>query len=123
MSHVGIKIKNVAVLRGLFEKNYDPVLVDIIVYVAETYGLVMTESFREKLHANDLHGEIPVRAVDIREWAYPKHLAQEIEDDVNSKWIYDPNRPHKSCAWIHENRKTKGFHFHIQTHPNTRRVM
>lgn len=122
MSHIGIKIKNVGVLRGIYEHRYDPTLIDITCYIAEKYGLVITESFRVKLHANDLHGTDPVRAEDIREWAYPKHLAEKIEDDVNSKWIYDPTRPHKNCAWIHENRKTKGFHFHLQTHPNTRRV-
>jgi len=122
MGHIGIKIKDVSVLRGIYEKRYDPTLIDIVCYIAEKHGLVITESFRVKLHANDLHGTDRVRADDIREWAYPKHLAQEIEDDVNSKWIYDPSRPHKKCAWIHENRKTKGSHFHLQTHPNTRRV-
>ena len=122
MSHIGIKIKDVSVLRGLFEKNYDQTLIDIICYVAEEYGIVMTESFREKLHDNDLHGTDPVRAIDLREWCYALHLAKEIEDDINRQWIYDPNRPHMKCAWIHENRKTKGFHFHIQTHPNTRRA-
>lgn len=122
MSHIGIKIKDVGVLRGIYENRYDPTLIDIVCYIAENYGLVITESFRVKLHPGDLHGTDPVRADDLREWAYPKHLAQEIEADINKRWIYDPSRPHMKCAWIHKNRKTKGVHFHIQTHPNTQRV-
>ena len=123
VDNIGIKIKDVDVLRGLYEKNYDPVLIDIICYVAETYGLVITESYREKLHPHDLHGTEPlVRADDLRTWAYPEHFAKEIEGDINERWIYDPSRPHMKCAWIHKNRKTKGVHFHIQTHPKTRRV-
>ena len=117
-----IEIKDVSILRGLFEKQYDPILIDIICYVAETYGVVITESFREKLHSNDLHGTDPVRATDLREWRYAPHLAKEIEADINQRWIYDPARPKKNCAWIHKNRKTKGTHFHIQTHPNTRKA-
>lgn len=118
-----IVIKDVNVLRGLFEKEYDPILIDIACYVSDKYGIVITESFREKLHPGDLHGTEPeVRAFDLREWVYTKTFAKEIEDDINAKWIYDPERPHMKCAWIHENRKTRGVHFHIQTHPNTRRA-
>lgn len=119
---IGIEIKDILVLRGMLEKRHDPILIDIICYVAEKYGLVITESFREKLHPNDLHGTDPVRATDIREWCYVGSIAKEIETDINKRWLYDPGRPHKNCAWIHENRKTKGVHFHIQVHPSTRRA-
>ena len=118
-----ITIKDINVLRGLFEKEYDPILIDIACYISDKYGIVITESFREKLHPGDLHGTEPkVRAFDLREWIYSPILAQEIEDDINERWIYDPKRLHMKCAWIHKNRKTKGVHFHIQTHPNTRRA-
>jgi len=123
VDNIGIKVKNVAVLRGMFEHEFEPVLIDIACYVAEKHGVMITESFRVKLHPNDLHGTEPkVRALDLRQWAYPGHLAEDIEADINRRWIYDPSRPHMKCAWIHENRKTKGIHFHIQTHPKTRRV-
>ncbi len=120
--NIGIKIKNISVLRGMFEENYDPILIDIVCYVADKYGIVLTESFREKLHANDLHGTDPVRALDLREWCYHLGVAKEIEADINSKWQYDLSRPEKKCAWIHKNRKTNGIHFHIQVHPNTVRI-
>ena len=114
-----ITIKDQSVLRGLMERRYAPVLIDIICYVAETYGFVLTESYRDKLHPNDLHGTLPVRAIDLREWCYPAGQAQAIADDINKRWIYDSQRPEKVCARVHANRKTKGRHFHIQIHGST----
>ena len=62
-----IVLKNASVLRGLMERNYSPLLIDIDCYIAETYGFLMTESYREKIHRDDLHGTRPVRATDKRE--------------------------------------------------------
>ncbi|MCP3944521.1 MAG: hypothetical protein GY710_24005 [Desulfobacteraceae bacterium] len=116
-----IKIKDSNVLEGLMLNRFDPMLTTIIIWVAVTFGLVMTESFRNKTHANDLHGEKPGRAIDLRTWCYPEDLAYKIRDKINQKWIYDPNRPEKQVAIIHD--VGKGLHFHIQTHPSTvRRV-
>ena len=114
-----ICIKDKEVLRGLMERRYSPILIDIICYVAHKYGFVMTESYREKKHRNDLHGTIPVRANDLREWCYPAGFAKTIKDDINAKWQYDPRRPKtKFCAKIHD--VGNGIHFHIQVHPRTR---
>ena len=120
-----IAIKDKDILRGLMERRYAPILIDIICFVAEKYGFVMTESYRDKLHKNDLHGTIPVRAIDLREWYYKPGKAAAIEAKINSMWEYDPRRPDMTCAYIHKNRKagpdgTFGLHFHIQVHPNTR---
>jgi len=114
-----IEIKDIEVLRGLMERRFSPLLIDIIIFIARKYGIVMTESFREKRHMNDLHGTQPVRAVDLRTWCYPDSLMYRIFHRINQLWIYDPNRPDKDVAVVHD--AGSGTHAHIQVHPNTRR--
>lgn len=112
-----IQIKNPDVLRGLMTQNYHPILIDIIVWVAQEYGFVMTESHRAQRNANDLHGTDPVRANDLRSWCYAPGEAIEIAREINKKWQYDPRRRHKKTAIIHDS--GLGIHFHIQVHPRT----
>jgi len=112
-----IIIKDTHVLRGLLQNCFHPVLQEIIIAVADRFGLVMTESYRAQKHLHDLHGTAPVRAIDIRSWcyAYPEAVAKWI----NEVWSYDPDRPDMKCAILHD--AGSGVHFHIQVHPMTRR--
>jgi len=119
MNPVEIIIKDPDILIGLMERNYSPLLIRIIADVAKEHGLVMTESYREKRHRNDLHGTQPVRAIDLRTWCYPDGLAYRIMDEINNRWEYDPIRPEKQVAIIHD--VGQGMHFHIQVHPHTKR--
>lgn len=66
---------------------------------------------------NDLHGTQPVRAIDLRTWCYPDKLMYEIFHKVNQIWIYDPKRPDKDVAVVHD--AGSGLHAHVQVHPNT----
>jgi hypothetical protein len=112
-----IEIKDTDVLDGLMKKRFNNKLIKIIKWVAVIYGVIITESYRKKRHANDLHGEDPVRAIDIRSWCYSKTLAEKICSEINKRWIYDPSRPDMVVAKIHN--VGNGIHFHIQVHPNT----
>ena len=51
----------------------------------------------------------------------PKNMGRktlmEIEDLINTNWIYDSNRPEKQCALLHG--EGSNLHLHIQVHPNT----
>ena len=114
-----IHVKDTEVLRGLMERRFSPLLIDIIIYISKMYGVFITESYREKKHMDDLHGTQPVRAVDLRYWCYPGQLPTEITDRINSIWIYDPGRPKMNVALLHD--AGNGMHFHIQVGPNTRR--
>lgn len=111
-----IIIKDTEVLTGLMERRFSPLLIKIITHIANKWGLLMTESYREKRHMNDLHGCQPVRAIDLRSrcYEYPK----EIEKEINRIWIYDPKRPHMQVAVIHKV-GNGGIHFHIQVHERT----
>lgn len=115
-------VKNSSILRGLMEHRFHPMLVEINQYIIDTYGEVITESWREPLHPGDVHATDPVRALDLRSWCYENmSVAQKIMDDVNKRWEYDPKRPGLYLvARIHKT-KNGGLHFHIQTHDNTRR--
>ena len=113
-----IEIKDINVLRGLMEHTFHHVLIDVQCYIAEKYGILITESYRPKRHKNDVHGTNPVRANDNRLWCYaPENLAYEIQQDVNNKWCYDPERPRKQVVIIHDT--GNGIHFHVQVHPGT----
>ncbi len=115
-----IVIKDIGVLRGLMERNYSPLLIDIICAVSDEFGLVITESWREQSHPNDLHGTLPGRGIDLRSFDYKSdQQAYEIEHWINKRWSYDSRRPDMKVADIHDS--GQGLHFHIQVHFYTAR--
>jgi len=61
------------------------------------------------------HGQLPLRAVDLRCWDVK--FGKPIEAFINDTWVYDPGRPHLRCCIIHDT--GQGLHFHLQVHPNT----
>lgn len=114
-----IKLKNATILRALMGKTYNPILIDIECWLAEKYGVTITEAWREQRHKADVHGTDPGRGIDNRVWEYkPETLMYEIQSEINQKWEYDPGRPKMMCCYIHNS--GQGLHMHIQTHPNTR---
>ncbi len=115
-----IVIKNTDVLTGLMERRFDPILIQIISWVAKNYGFRMSESYREKQHMNDLHGTQPVRAIDLSYWVYEPEAANRISNEINRAWVYDPSRPKMLVSLVHK--VGNGVvHFHIQVSSKTRR--
>ena len=112
-----IRIKNPAVLDAVLEKWCDPKLSGVLLYVGAAHGMVITESYRPKTHANDVHGTDPYRGTDIRSRCYPD--PQAVADDINRRYVYDPERPAKKVAVLHDS--GQGEHIHLQTHPRTAR--
>ncbi len=110
-----IQVKNTTVLAGMLLHKFDPKLVEVVSWIVDEFGLLFTESWRLAKHPGDLHSTTPVRAIDIRSWVYddPEAVAAEI----NARWQYDPERPGKLCALLHDS--GNGMHFHIQVHPRT----
>ncbi len=64
-----------------------------------------------------VHGQLPLRGTDLRCRKHDEGLGTKILAYVNDKWIYDPRRPEKMCAMIHNVGLHR--HIHLQTHPNT----
>ena len=109
-----IKAKDVTVLESILRKEYDPLLILIIVeIIAEFEDIVFTCGYRSG--DRGVHGTDPCRGIDIREWIYDH--PEDVVDFVNRRWQYDPHRPSMVCAMLHDT--GKGMHLHIQTHPNT----
>ena len=122
-----IQVKDVEVLHAIIRGEWHPMLIEIVLWQAENYGVCITEGWREALRPGDIHCTDPLQGYDARYWFYSPKVAREIEAAINSHWVYDPARPEKNCAWIHESfnedGSSRGVHFHIQVHSNTRRIL
>lgn len=106
-----IIIKDEEVLREVL-KRYHPALVDMVCFVHSTEKyIILTSAFRKD--DPGVHGFW--RGIDLRSWVY--NHPKKIVDEVNKRWIYDPQRPEKVCAKLHDT--GKGIHLHLQAHPNT----
>ena len=107
--------KNEQVYLAHTTMRHDKKLSRIEFWVINNFGMLVTCAFRQKQHANDLHGVTPVRAKDIRSWCYddPRAVAKAIND----RWEYDPLRPDKVVALYHNS--GQGEHIHLQVHPRT----
>lgn len=111
---MAIKIKNHGVLRNILRAVYDDDLILLIVWVVARYSnVVFTSGYREE--DKGVHGTSPCRGIDIRSRVYEE--PQKVADDINTHFIYDPERPEKKCAKYHDT--GKGLHIHLQVHPNT----
>ena len=133
-----IQVKNHGVLASLLAKRFDAKLTALIKWVAWVSGIYITEGYRPKKHKHDLHGTVPVRAIDGRAsiYTHPGIIA----DRINAKWIYDPSRPEMKCALYHARCPKCGadhkygflrdceqcgrditnyWHIHFQVHPKT----
>ena len=81
-------------------------------------GLKFTVTSLHRIGDKGVHGQLPVRGIDIRMRC--EEIAAILVKKVNSAWMYDPKRPRMKCAIAHG--KGLAFHLHLQTHPRTRRI-
>ena len=113
-----ILIKNIAVLKALLAKEYRSLLIEIVLDVYSVASeIVITEGWRE---GSGVHSTDPCRGIDLRSWIYSAKRLREIQEYINSKWIYDPKRSTMECCIIHD--VGQGIHLHLQVHPNTVKI-
>ena len=113
-----ILVKNISVLKALLTKKYHPLLIELILDIYSVASeIVVTEGWRE---GRGVHSTDPCRGIDLRSWIYSAKKLGEIQDCINSRWIYDPKRPTMECCILHD--VGKGIHLHCQVHPNTVRL-
>jgi hypothetical protein len=94
----------------------DPLLRDILVGLEKKYGLEFMITSLYRIGDNGVHGTLPLRGTDLRCW--DRKVGEMIEEDLNTLYVYDPERKNMSVCMYHD--IGKGAHLHIQTHPNTR---
>lgn len=84
-----------------------PTLRALLSYVEGRAGCELTITSLYRPNDSGVHGTIPVRGCDLR-FRY-RSFAEEVADDINAEWIYDPDRPNLRCAIPHGD----GFNFHL----------
>jgi hypothetical protein len=110
-----IQVKSIEVLRALMGVNYHPRMLDLLLWVdGEFQHTIITSGYRHG--RGSVHNLVPCRGVDLRSWVFED--PQDVTDKINEHWEYDPERPDKQCAILHDT--GSGNHIHLQVHPNTR---
>ena len=115
-----IRIKNASVVRELLIENYHPILIELVLWILQRYyNITFTSGYRDG--DTGVHGTRPCRGLDIRSSGIKQGNldvdAGTVCTKINSAWQYDPERPDKTCAVLHDT--GKGVHIHLQCHKNT----
>lgn len=69
------------------------------------------------LRASGIH--VDWRAVDVRTRGQRQEVIDDVTRHINSKWAYDPSRPHMKVCFAEPH--GSGPHGHYQVHPRTKR--
>jgi hypothetical protein len=93
----------------------DSNLRSIVMMVESKFEVEFTITSLYRIGDDGVHGTLPLRGIDLR--CRDLDFGDMVAKYINDKWIYDPDRPHKNCAWCHDT--GRGLHLHFQSHPNT----
>jgi hypothetical protein len=95
----------------------DRILRSILLEVEAHFEVEFTVTSLYRDGDDGVHGTMPCRGTDFR--CHDKTFGDMVAAYVNSRWVYDPERPGKQCAQCHD--VGQGLHLHFQSHPNTKR--
>jgi len=98
---------------NMFHPNLQALVQDL----EEALGFEFTATSLHRRDDPGIHGSLPLRATDVR--CRVAGVGVAIERFINSRWVYDPQRPNKIVALYHD--IGQGAHLHLQVHPNTTR--
>ncbi len=93
----------------------DLTLRKICVWLEEETGFEFIGTSLFRINDPGVHGQLPLRGVDIR--MRNKKVGKVIEELVNENWVYDPMRWKMHCALLHG--EGMNLHLHLQSHPKT----
>ena len=91
----------------------------IALAIEAQFSVEFTITSLYRIDDSGVHGQLPLRGIDLR--CSDLHLGALIRDYVNTHWAYDPDREHKQCAVFGDPQHLD--HVHLQTHPDTIRVI
>ena len=111
---MSLTFKTPRVRREFCTCSIQPELLDILEFIEDFFGIipVITSAYREG--DEGVHGTDPLRGLDLRLRGLP---GQTVAKMINENFIYDPTRPGKLCAIVHD--IGLGAHLHLQVHPKT----
>ena len=120
-----IAFKNVRALDDW--ASIGPMLREVVLFILESAcpsdrDMIVTRiAERDANQKTEVHTDGPPhRAIDFRISHLPWQTAERIAGKINAAFQYDPTRPDKHVAVLHD--AGSGNHLHVQVHPNTRRV-
>lgn len=93
---------------------------EILSWLKEETGLGFTATSLYRINNGGVHGQLPLRGVDLR--CLNTVIGFQLESMINEVWHYDNERPHMRCAIFHKGDSGE-WHLHIQVHPNTVKVV
>ena len=99
-------------------KFVDKKLRKLVAWLQETTGQTYTITSLYRIGDTGVHGQLPVRGVDLR--CRNREIGKKIEQLINLVWIYDKHRPGKRCAFLHGT--GANLHLHLQVHPKTIKI-
>lgn len=104
-------------LKNLEVLNAHPLLVAVVEEASEQFELwTVTSGLRPS--SSGVHGTVAkLRGIDLR--CRNIQQGELVEEWVNARWEYDPDRPNMKVCICHDT--GRGLHLHFQVHPNTRR--
>ena len=80
-------------------KFVDKRLRELVVWLERNTGQTYTITSLYRIGDTGVHGQMPVRGVDLR--CRNRQVGKEIENLINLNWKYDTSRPKKQCAFLH----------------------
>ena len=92
----------------------------VLKWISSRYGMCFVITSLYRIDDPGVHGTLPCRGTDLR--CHSDKVGQQIKDDVNAHWKYDPQRPNKKVARCHGPEVGSPLHLHIQSHPRTYEV-
>ena len=95
-----------------------PTLRELVHSVEIETGFEFTITSLYRIGDSGNHGQLPLRAMDLR--CRSPLVGLPIEAWINDTWKYDPDRPEMKCCLMHG--AGSNLHFHLQVHPNTDRA-
>jgi len=115
-----MRCKNKQIYINFHSHKKHPALIELNWWLEGWLEVIITSAYRKhKIHPKDsgIHCVLPMRAEDLRSWIFKN--PQAVAKKINNTFIYDPKRPKKQCALLHDS--GQGVHFHVQVHDNTQR--
>jgi len=97
---------------------FHPNLRAVLRWIETRFGFLFIITSLYRIGDPGVHGTLPLRAVDLR--CRSQILGKGIAETINKHWKYDPDRPEMLVAIFHDT--GRGYHLHIQVHPNTYEV-
>ena len=98
---------------------WHPALRTLVLWIEKETGVEFTSTSMFRMGDGGVHGQLPLRGVDLR--IRLKTMGIAIQRHININWQYDHARPHLKSAVLHG--EGANLHLHLQVHNNTKRVI